>query len=62
MTATCVDGPRAASQQLRPGAAWIVYSSQALCVRREKLEGGERHKLAWERKEIAKGRIEEVEL
>jgi hypothetical protein len=63
LTATCTDGPRAASQELRPGAAWVVHSSQALCVRREKLEpGGQRRMEAWERMELAKGRVEEVEL
>ena len=63
LSADCTAVPRGFSQEVRPGAAWVVHSSRALCVRREKLEpGGQRRMQAWERKELAAGRVEEVEL
>jgi hypothetical protein len=63
LSGECGQGRGGASQEVRPGAAWVVHSSRALCVRREKLEpGGQRRMQAWERKEPGKGRVEEVEL
>jgi len=63
LTAVCTEGARAASQEVRPGAAWVVHSSRALCIRHEKLEpGGQRRMQPWERRELAQGRVEEVEL
>jgi hypothetical protein len=59
----CSVGRTAASRELRSGAAWVIRSSQPICVRREKLElGGRRVMQAWERKQPVDGRVEEVEL
>lgn len=61
--ADCSAGLGVMSREVRAGAAWVVSSSQPLCVRREKLgAGGQRRMQPWERKELPKGRTEEVDL
>lgn len=61
--ADCAQGRGVASHEVRPGAAWVVHSSQPLCVRREKLDAaGQRRMQAWERKDLVTGQVQEVDL
>jgi hypothetical protein len=59
----CNQGRVITSATVRAGTAWVLRSSQPFCIRREKLEaGGQKRVQPWERKQPARGQVEEVVL